>query len=228
MKVSTIILNSDNRDIKKTLASVGFCDEVIVWQKPVDGNWAAARNEAKATAKNDWVLFVGSDEMVTRELKDEIQKLSEGDGVEGYYLKRRDVFWGRELKYGEVGNVKLLRFGNKNAGNWVRRVHEFWDIKNTRVLKNPLRHYPHQTVREFITSINFYTDIDADELYKDGKKVTFFRLIANPLGKFLRNYFLNFGFLDGPPGFVYAFLMSFHSLTVRVKMAAKYGFSGLF
>ena len=220
--ISAIILNSDNRDITKTLASLSGFDEIIVWKKPLNGDWAAARNEAMETAKNDWVLFIDSDEILSQQ----IAKID--DKYDGYSLRRRDVFWGRELKHGEAGNIKLLRLGRKSAGIWRRKVHEYWDIKNVGELDNKLLHYPHPTVKEFIDSINFYTTIDANELYNEGKRVTYFRLLFNPVGKFIDNYFFNLGFLDGWPGFTYAFLMSFHSLTVRVKMAAEYGFSGLF
>ncbi|MDO8514877.1 MAG: hypothetical protein Q7S14_00090, partial [bacterium] len=101
---------------------------------------------------------------------------------------------------------------------WVRKVHEFWDIKNTGELEEYLIHYPHPTIFDFINQINLYTETDAKELLKEGKKFSYFRLICNPIGKFIQNYFLKLGFLDGSAGFVYAFMMSFHSLVVRVKM----------
>ncbi|MFN4212849.1 MAG: hypothetical protein ACK4FL_02720, partial [Microgenomates group bacterium] len=45
-----------------------------------------------------------------------------------------------------------------------------------------------------------------------------FEIIFYPLGKFILNYFIYLGFLDGPAGFAYAFLMSFHSFLVRAKL----------
>lgn len=210
-KISAIILNDHGRNIEKTLASLRWCDEIIVWTKPVNGDWAKARNEGMATSKNDWVLFIDSDEILTG-------PININNNFDGCFIKRRDVFWGHEMKYGEAGTTKLLRLGRKSAGKWVRRVHEYWDIQNAGTLDNILLHYPHPTIRDFIDQINFYTEIDAKELLKEGKKFSYFRLIANPLGKFLLNYVCKLGFLDGPAGFVYAFMMSFHSLVVRVKM----------
>ncbi|MEK7565928.1 MAG: hypothetical protein AAB506_02700, partial [Patescibacteria group bacterium] len=134
---------------------------------------------------------------------------------------RRDVFWGKELKHGEAGSIKLLRLGKKDAGEWQRKVHEVWQINGpTKTLNNYLYHYPHPTISEFLSSINNYTDIDILEQ----KKFSYFRLIFNPPGKFIYNYFLKLGFLDGYPGLVYAFMMSFHSLLVRVKMWESHGF----
>jgi len=61
-----------------------------------------------------------------------------------------------------------------------------------------------------------------DELHKQGKKTTIFEIITFPLFKFIFSYFLKFGFLDGPAGFVYSFFMSFHSFLVRIKLYQKY------
>ncbi len=214
--ISCIILNDNNRDIKKTLESVTWCDEIIVWTKPINGDWARARNEAMTTAKNDWVLFIDSDEILNEPIKI-------NNNFDGFFIKRHDIFWNHEMRFGEAGKTKLLRLGKKSAGKWKRKVHEFWDIKNPGEIKEYLIHYPHPTIKDFIDQINSYTEIDAKELQTEGKKFSYFRLIFNPVGKFMQNYFLKLGFLDGIQGFVYAFMMSFHSLVVRIKMHENHG-----
>lgn len=217
--ISAIILNDHNRDIKKTLVSLKWCDEIIVWTKPINGNFAKARNEAMITAKNEWVLFLDSDETLKDDTLQTLQGVILKDEHDGFYLKRRDFFWNHEIKFGEAGSSRLLRFGKKSAGIWKRKVHEYWDIKNTAILDNLILHYPHSTVSEFLNSINRYTDIDVFEQ----KKFSYFRLFFYPPGKFIYNYVFKLGFLDGYPGLVYAFMMSFHSLLVRVKMWEKHG-----
>lgn len=174
-------------------------------------DFAAERNKLLAKAKTEWALFVDSDEKISKELQDEILSLR-SRMTDGYYIKRQDFFMGRWLKYGETGNIKLLRLGKRKAGSWKRKVHEYWDIKNAGELKNSLLHYPHKNIHEFIKKINFYSEIDAEEF----GEFRYFNLIK-PVAKFLQNYFLKLGFLDGFPGFVMAFMMSFQSLVVRVK-----------
>jgi glycosyltransferase involved in cell wall biosynthesis len=215
-KISAIILNSNNRNIDKTLKSVEWCDEVIEYKEPIKGDYAAARNNAMQLAKNEWVLFIDSDEIINKPIKI-------NNNYDGFFIKRRDIFWNHKMRFGEAGTIKLLRLGKKSAGEWKRKVHEYWDIKNTGQLEEYLIHYPHPTIKSFIDQINFYTEIDAQELIKDGKKFSYFRLFVNPVGKFLQNYFLKLGFLDGIAGFAYAFMMSFHSLVVRVKMREIHG-----
>ena len=276
--ISAVVLTRNKENAKKCLESLRWCDEVIVLEKDNLTDYAAQRNLGLEKAKNEWVLFVDDDEVVSEELGKEIletkidpigrftpsrmtnvmlersdsiiQKdpigrftpsrmtnvmLERSDSiiqkdpigrftpsrmtkeVDGYYIKRLDYFGGRLLKFGETGDIKLLRLGKKGAGCWQRKVHEFWDIKNTAILINPLYHYPHQTIKQFIDSINIYTNLDAQELNKENKNFSVFRLLFNPVGKFIQNYFIKLGFLDGVPGLVMAFMMSLHSLIVRVK-----------
>lgn len=130
--------------------------------------------------------------------------------------------WGKELKYGETGNISLLRFARKDAGVWEGMVHEKWNIKGLiGKLKNPLRHYPHQTVSEFLKAVNIYSNVRAEELRIKNKKAFFWSIITYPLGKFFLNYLLKRGFLDGIQGFIFAVFMSLHSFLVRGKLWIK-------
>lgn len=127
--------------------------------------------------------------------------------------------WGKELRHGETGRIKLLRLAKRKAGKWQRPVHETWEISGKiGELKNPLLHFPHPTMAEFLGNINFYTTLDAQEFFRQGKKVGGWQIIAYPSGKFVVNYFLKLGFLDGMAGFLVAAMMSFHSLLVRGKL----------
>lgn len=127
--------------------------------------------------------------------------------------------WGKELRYGEMGNIKLLRLAKKNAGEWKGKVHEKWFVEGKIAqLQNPLTHFPHQSMTEFLQEINFYTGLRAKELYERGIKVPWWSIIVYPKGKFLINYFIKRGFLDGLEGFIFAIMMSFHSFLVRGKL----------
>lgn len=189
---------------------------VLKTKKPVV-DFAKERNNLLAKASSDWVLFVDTDEVVSDALKREIQeKIQDANSkIQGYYLKRSDYFLGRWLRFGETANVKLLRLGRRGAGKWQGKVHETWEIEGAvGHLKNPLQHFPHPTIGEFISDINHYTDLRAREISKFSLLETLFY----PPVKFFQNYVLRLGFLDGFPGFVMAYMMSLHSLIVRVKM----------
>jgi glycosyltransferase involved in cell wall biosynthesis len=239
--ISAVILTKNSgAAIEKTLRSVRFCDEVVVIDDEstddtrvisekyrakfivhsLHEDFAGQRNFGLSEAKGQWVLFVDSDEIITNDLNVEIKnKTSKLGNCVGYYIKRQDEMWGKTLRHGETANVRLLRLARKDAGIWVRPVHEVWDVKgNVAELTNPLIHYPHPTVREFLSNVNRYSTVNANVFFDEGVRVNFFSVITYPVGKFIYNYFFRAGFLDGMPGLVIALMMSFHSFLTRGKI----------
>jgi len=191
-----------------------------VFLNKLDSDFSKQRNFGLKKAKNKWVMFLDADEMVSNKLAQEIKTVISNDkDINGYFFKRNDSFAGCFLRYGETANVRLLRLAKKNSGSWQRKVHETWDVKGqTKEFKNPLLHYPHSTVTDFLKEINFYSSLHAESLKKEGVKPSLFRLIFNPLGKFISNYIVKKGFLDGTPGLITSLMMSFHSFLARGKL----------
>ncbi|MBI4099825.1 glycosyltransferase family 2 protein [Candidatus Microgenomates bacterium] len=213
--LSAIILaRSSDEILPETLASVAFCDEQIILTDPALVNFAAQRNRGLERVKGGWVLFVDSDEVVSPALATEIKRAIKDNDCRGYYLKRDDYFAGKKLHFGETTSVRLLRLAHKNAGTWHGKVHEIWKISG-RIgqMTQPLIHYPHPTIQNFIEHINQYTTIRAAEV----KNFSLFEVLVYPPAKFFQNFVLRLGFLDGLAGFVMAYMMSLHSLIVRIK-----------
>lgn len=215
--------------------------EIKVLQRHLNGNFSDQRNFGLNQAKGDWLLFVDADEEISspliQEIKNEIyltnekklkRQIEQKNIIVAYYIKRRDFFWGREVRFGDINLVKkigLIRLVRKNFGWWEGLVHERLKIKNRNLkikfLKNYINHYPHQNVKEFLKEINFYSSLRAEELFRANKKTNILEIVLYPLGKFIINYFFRLGFLDGAVGFVYAFMMSFYSFLVRTKLYLK-------
>lgn len=194
--------------------------KIKFFQRRLDDDWAGQRNFGLEKASNQWVLFVDADERITEQLKSEIElRVTSYDlRVNGFFLKRKDFLFGKWLEHGETSRVRLLRLAKKNAGKWERRVDEVWKVKGKiGELKNPLLHYPHQTLTEFLESINFFSTLNARAFYEQGARVRLWDWLK-PLAKFTQNYFFRLGFLDGTAGFVHAVLMSLHSFAVRTKL----------
>jgi len=238
MKISAVVLTkNEEKNIKACLKSLVFCDEIIViddfskdktreiaeqmgarvLKRQLEGNFSSQRNFALRQTSAEWVLFVDGDERISSDLAGEILNYeSRIMNYDGFYFKRRDYFLGKWLRYGETAKVKLLRLAKKKAGKWQGKVHENWKIEKGRIgeLKHPLFHYSHPTINQFLDQINKYTSLRAKEL----TDFRWSRMLFYPILKFIQNYFLRFGFLDGFPGLVIAWLMSYHSLIVRVKI----------
>lgn len=247
IKISAVILTkNEEKNIERCLKSIDFCDEIIViddfsddetveltrkfeanvYQRKLNNDFSAQRNFGLEKAKGEWILFIDVDEEVGEELKKEIlEKVEIGNAkaeIAVYYIKRRDYWWGRELRFGEVKKTRtsgLIRLVKKNSGKWTYRVHEVFKASGYfGHLKSFINHYPHPTLKDFIEEINFYSTVRARELLSQGKKTNILEIIFYPSGKFILNYFVYLGFLDGAAGFVYAFMMSFHSFLVRAKL----------
>ena len=240
--ISAVVLaKNEEKNIQRCLESLSWCDEVIViddhstdktveiakkagvkiYTNSLDNDFSAQRTFGLAKASGDWVLFVDADEKVTSALWYEIMAHTNNptNPYVGFYMRRIDTMWGKELKHGETGNIKLLRIAKKDAGHWQGKVHEKWKVKGkTLVLKKALLHYPHSTIEIFLREINYYTDLRAAELFKKKVQVKAWQIIVYPKGKFFVNYILKAGFLDGLPGLVFALMMSFHSFLVRGKL----------
>ncbi len=236
MKISAVVLTkNEEKNIKGCLKSLDFCDEMIVvddfspdrtreiarehgarvFQRRLAGDFASQRKLGLRKAKNDWVLFIDADERISPALAGEILNYeSRIMNYDGFYFKRRDFFLGCWLKHGETSRVRLLRLARKNSGRWQGRVHETWQVKGKiGDLEEPLLHYPHPSLTEFLEKINHYTSLRA----REEKNFFWSQLFFYPLLKFSQNYFFRLGFLDGWAGLMMAWLMSFHSLVVRVK-----------
>lgn len=244
--ISAVVLTKNEEiNIRKCLSGLSWCNEVLVIDDnskdgtrkiaeecgvkvighSLDGNFASQRNFGLEKAKGDWVLFVDADERVSRELEEEIEeKLKENRGIKGYYLRRVDNFMGKFLKHGEIGGVggiggiKILRLAKKGAGKWVRNVDEVWEMKGqTETINSPLLHFSHPNITQFLENINKRSTMNAEYLFENNENLNLFEW-SKPALKFIQNYFIKLGFLDGTAGFVFAILMSLHSFLVRGKL----------
>lgn len=136
-----------------------------------------------------------------------------------YAFRRDDWFLGRQLKHGETAAVWLVRYLQPKSGHWIGRVHERFVSKlQVEYLKSPIiLHRRKLTLSQFIDRLNYYSDLRSYEI----SHFSIFELIFYPPLKFVKNYIWHLGFLDGMPGLIMAFMMSLHSLLVRVKVYEK-------
>ena len=231
MKVSAVILTKNEvGKLKKRISELAFCDEIVViddystdksvdisrkmgcrvYQRHLNNNFAAQRNFGLAKSTGEWILFVDTDEKVSKDLAVEI-KTAVKDIHNAYKIPRNDVFNGRILKYGSWSRSHL-RLAKKSSGKWKRAIHEYWDVRG-RIgeLQNPILHYSHSDVKSFMKSINKYVVLHSKENESEGKRASIGKIILWPLGKFIQNFIVLRGYKDGVEGLIYAMMLSFHS-----------------
>lgn len=176
-------------------------------------DFSQARNKLMGGQTAVWLLFLDSDEKLPVTI--DPAKL---DKRFNYSFKRQDWFLGRKLRFGETASVRLVRLVQPQTGYWQGRVHEkFISRLPLRLLPQPILHQRQISLSQFLDRLNWYSSLRAEEI----NRFSLFELLVYPLVKFVKNYFWRLGFLDGVPGLAMAFLMSFHSLSVRVKQYEK-------
>lgn len=236
-----ILTNRNDSKFVRALSSAQWAKEVIVVDNNSGNDWkqlkekysftlqkwpehfsdfSEVRNQAMAETKFDWILFLDSDEWVDEDFGREVQQVID-DKTAYFLVNRQDFFLGKPLWFGEARQY-LPRLVHKGKGKWVGKVHETWQafrtVKVMSTLRSNIYHEPHDSLEQFISKINFYSSLRAEEVKID-KPVT--EAMLWPVGKFLINYFVKAGVLDGVRGFCYALMMSLHSAAVRIKYYEK-------
>lgn len=201
-----IVDGSSTDDTVKIAKKYGA--EVVV-TKNVPENFHINKKKANDLAKDEWILQLDADEIVSPALKEEIRKKIELDPEEnGFWIPRANFFLGKFLHKGGVYPDYTMRLYKRGKGNLpAKSVHEQAVVEGkTGRLKNDLLHYNNPTFSDYIEKrFNRYSDIMAKEMKNPSMFQYFFwRPLFDPLQGFLPVYVRHLGFLDGFPGFVWA------------------------
>lgn len=214
------------------------------------GGWPKKRQWALDNLpwKHEWVLILDADEIITDELKREIQGAIRSTHYAGYWLTFRIVFQGRLLRFGDTQLKKLFLF-RRGRGRYERRleaqdgsmsdieVHEHIVVDGpVGELVSPVRHENLNSMHRYIEKHNEYSTWEAHVLLRGDDRELPPGLMGNqaqrrrwlkrrliglpgaPLLRFLYVYLWRLGFLDGRAGFVYAVMKGVQLFHVKIKM----------
>jgi len=170
--------------------------------------YAAQKNFAMALAKNDWILSLDADEILTPELVAEIEQvLKNPDATEydGYLLPRVLYIGDTPVKHGGFYPDAQLRLIQRGKGQFNdRMVHEAIKVSGpTKVLSHCMLHYAYKDVAGFSAAMEKYAQLSAKEFAKRkrfGWKSHPVNEILHPVWTFLYRYFARGGLLDGALG----------------------------
>ena len=242
LTVAIIALNAADQ-IGPCLASVdGLADEVVVVDSgSADGTVALARSRgarvetrewlgfgrqkqhAVALARNDWVLCLDVDERVTDRLAASVRAALAGRRYKAWRMARRNRFLGRWLGHGEGYPDWSVRLFHRAHASWSNdEVHEaVLTTAEVGRLDGDLLHDSAEDVATYMSKQNRYTTLHAEALFKQGVRASYWRLLASPLARFIKFYFMRLGFLDGGPGFAHIVIgcnNSFHKYLKLIEL----------
>ncbi len=183
------------------------------------------KNFAMSKAKYDYVLSLDADEALSKQLSDEILKAKNNLEFDGYSFNRLNNYCGTWIKHSGWYPDNKIRLFNRKKAHWVgeNNLHEIVildDPKKHKHLKGDLLHWSYNSYGEHCVKINKYTDIAATAIANRKKKSSVFviKAIVNPFWKFIKNYFIKLGFLDGFQGFVICIFTAYETFLKYAKV----------
>jgi glycosyltransferase involved in cell wall biosynthesis len=224
----TVIALNEEANIFPCLESVSFADEIVLVDsgshdrtlelaRPFTDriftiDWrgfAGTKQFALDQARMQWVFSLDADERVGPALKEEILAVVRADGpLAGYRVPRKNYFCGRWIRrLGWYPDYTLRLFKREQGRFRAREVHEEVAVAGpVGVLKTPLEHYSYRSISEYVTRMDRYARLAAQELARAGRRPYPGELVWRPFFTFLHLYLVRLGFLEGTPGYTLAVL----------------------
>ena len=216
-----IIIDSFSTD--NTVALAKKHDVTIIQRKFV--NFSDQKNFAISLAKNDWVTFFDLDEKISPELINEIvTTVKSKNPLKAYNIKRSFNFMGKRIKYSGFQTDVAVRLFNKNYCKYNgKAVHESIETsEKVGLLKHALDHQTYKTFDIYNQKLNQYSKLQAEELYKKNVRPNLYHFLFRPWYRFMHQYFIRLGFMDGKEGFIISYVHAFSVYKRYIQLWAMY------
>lgn len=244
--VGLVLTFNGQRLLDRCLASLAFCDEVVVvdslstdatvsiaraagatvlerrWEGPGPQFRFALEHIRAMDPPVDWVVSLDQDEWLTDGLAANIRAAAqENADLAGYWMARSSFYFNRFMRHsGWYPDLLLRLFRPSRMEVHVSGAHySFHPQGGTGQLEGDIVHYPYASFREHLDKINSYAQQGADALKAKGRSGGVFLGIAHGLLRFLKLYVLKLGVLDGRAGFINAAHGAFYAFLKYVRAA---------
>jgi glycosyltransferase involved in cell wall biosynthesis len=191
--------------------------------------------------KYDWILFLDADEIVTPNFKNSILKATKEADEEtaGFYCCWKMILEDKWLKYCDnfpKWQFRLLRKGRGRFKDFGHGQKEDGIIGKIQYIKEPYLHYGFSKGwYNWIERHNKYSTLEAksrlfscppinnifssnSSLRNPALKSWLSKLPGWPVLRFIQAYFINLGFIEGVPGFIYCANMAYYEFLIQIKI----------
>lgn len=214
------ILVADSGSTDRTLEIARQFDKVRVIEREyrTSGDF---KNWAIPQAQHEWIILLDADERLTESLRTEIVTTLKAPTCDGYWIYRANHFMGHPVPYGDSGTDKVVRLFRRDLGRYEGpsdhgEVH--LSTGPVGVLNEKMLHYTCWDYDQVFQKFHRYTKLQAEQWHEAGRDTSYLRLFLNPIFRFIREYFLQLGFLNGKAGVQLAMLAAFYSFTKQARL----------
>lgn len=240
-----VLTYNGERLLKESLASLDFCDAILVvdscskdatvsiaeaagavvikraWEGPA-AQFRFALEHLDAHLPTDWIVSLDQDEICTGQLRANILAATAQapDSLAGFRIPRRSWYYDRFLLHSGWYPDRLLRcFRRGRMRVSVSGAHySFHPEGDTAEISGDILHYPYENFSQHLDKINSYAEQGAADLRARGRKGGILRGLGHGIGRFLRIYLFKAGFLDGRAGFINALHGAFYAFLKYVRV----------
>ncbi|MGL4596393.1 MAG: glycosyltransferase family 2 protein [Bacteroidia bacterium] len=174
------------------------------------------KNWAITQAKYPHILSLDADEAPDDALCKAILEVKKNWTHDGYTMNRLTSYCGQWIRHcGWYPDTKL-RLWDSRKGTWGGiNPHDKYELHEPdatiKKLPGDILHYSYYSVAEHDKQADKFSTIAAKALHQQGKKVGPITPVLKAAAKFIRNYFLKAGFLDGRYGWIICRITAFET-----------------
>lgn len=233
-RLSIVVTTKNEEDkITKCLNSLKWADEIVIVdgystdrtieiakgygakivQNKCDGNFDKERNLGIDNSTGDWVLQLDADEIVTPELKRDIEAILSSDTpFSAYKFRRKNYFLGHFMRYGGWYHYSL-HFFMRGKARYKGKIHETLMVDGLiGQIEGAVEHYPFKTIDQFVERHNSYATREAQAIFEQrgiiSDREIKYNMKIKPVKLFWKFYVKKQGFREGIYGLVFSFLFA--------------------
>ena len=237
LSVCLTTFNSENT-IRPCIESVLWADEIVVLDscstdrtreilaeypvKVIEQPWlgyAAQKQLSLDVAEHDWIFLLDSDEVLSTELQQSVQKiLADEPTAAGYEFPRREQLFWQMIHPGTRHNYFLRLFNRQHGKMNDVPIHSAFSVDGPVIrIEAPLFHFSESSISVKVKKLNDWTDEISLSRFQRGKCRSPWALLYYPPFVFLKTFFFKRQFGNGWAGFITSVCMAFYAFLKDAK-----------